>query len=252
MTGENPLYKAENSYIAEYKLVVKFMFIFLFSIISIYSFSQADKYTEARMDMVKNQISARGVTDNEVLAAMRKVPRHLFVLPGYEADAYGDYPLPINHGQTISQPYIVAYMTEIAKPGKKKRTLEIGTGSGYQAAVLAEIADTVYTIELIKALSDEALDRLRKLGYANIIGKAGDGYIGWVEHAPYDIILVTAAAPEIPQPLIDQLSENGRLVIPVGESNSVQELMLVVKKKGKVEKKRLAPVRFVPLVKEKK
>jgi protein-L-isoaspartate(D-aspartate) O-methyltransferase len=183
---------------------------------------------------------------------MRKVPRHLFVLPGYEKDAYGDYPLPINHGQTISQPYIVAYMTEISKPAKKKKTLEIGTGSGYQAAVLAEITDTVYTIELIKALSEEAMARLRKLGYDNIIGKAGDGYIGWAEHAPYDIIIVTAAAPEIPQPLVDQLSENGRLVIPVGESNAVQELMLIVKKKGKIEKKLLAPVRFVPLVKEKK
>jgi protein-L-isoaspartate(D-aspartate) O-methyltransferase len=252
MDAENISYTANISYIAEYKQVMKLMFIILFSIMLIYSFPQADKYMEARMDMVKNQISARGVTDSEVLAAMRKVPRHLFVLPGYEADAYGDYPLPINHGQTISQPYIVAYMTEIAKPGKKKKTLEIGTGSGYQAAVLAEIADTVYTIELIKALSDEALARLRKLGYTNVIGKAGDGYIGWAEHAPYDIIIVTAAAPEIPQALVDQLSENGRLVIPVGESNAVQELILVVKKKGKVETKRLAPVRFVPLVKEKK
>lgn len=202
--------------------------------------------------MVKNQISARGVVDNDVLEAMRKVPRHLFVLPGYENDAYGDYPLPINHGQTISQPYIVAYMTEVSRPGKNKKTLEIGTGSGYQAAVLAEIADTVYTIELIKALSDEAMARLRKLGYNNVIGKAGDGYLGWAEHAPYDIIIVTAAAPEIPQPLIDQLSENGRLVIPVGESNSVQELMLVIKKKDRIEKRNLAPVRFVPLIKEKK
>jgi len=252
MDTKNISYTANISYIAEYKQVMKLMFIILFSIMSLYSFPQADKYMEARMDMVKNQISARGVTDSEVLAAMRKVPRHLFVLPGYEADAYGDYPLPINHGQTISQPYIVAYMTEIAKPGKKKKTLEIGTGSGYQAAVLAEITDTVYTIELIKALSDEALARLRKLGYTNVIGKAGDGYIGWAEYAPYDIIIVTAAAPEIPQALVDQLSENGRLVIPVGESNAMQELMLVVKKKGKVETKSLAPVRFVPLVKEKK
>lgn len=251
MDPEINLYKTKISFI-ENKRVVKLMFVFLILILPVYSFSQADKYMEQRMDMVKTQISARGVSDSEVLAAMRKVPRHLFVLPGYESDAYGDYPLPINHGQTISQPYIVAYMTEIAKPAKKKKTLEIGTGSGYQAAVLAEIADTVYTIELIKALSDEALERLRRLGYANVIGKAGDGYIGWAEHAPYDIIIVTAAAPEIPQALIDQLSENGRLVIPVGESNAVQELMLIVKKKGKVETKRLAPVRFVPLVKEKK
>jgi protein-L-isoaspartate(D-aspartate) O-methyltransferase len=216
------------------------------------AFLQNDKYLQERTDMVKNQISARGVVDNDVLEAMRKVPRHLFVLPGYENDAYGDYPLPINHGQTISQPYIVAYMTEVSRPGKNKKTLEIGTGSGYQAAVLAEIADTVYTIELIKALSDEAMARLRKLGYNNVIGKAGDGYLGWAEHAPYDIIIVTAAAPEIPQPLIDQLSENGRLVIPVGESNSVQELMLVIKKKDRIEKRNLAPVRFVPLIKEKK
>ncbi|MCX6320474.1 MAG: protein-L-isoaspartate(D-aspartate) O-methyltransferase, partial [Bacteroidia bacterium] len=211
-----------------------------------YVFPQVDKYIAARNNMVKIQITDRGITNAATIKALRKVPRHLFVPKEYENDAYGDYPLPIGYGQTISQPYIVAYMTEIARPTEKKKALEIGTGSGYQAAVLAEIVDTVYTIEIIPELASESASRFEKLGYKNIIGKSGDGYNGWPEHAPFDIIIVTAAAKEIPKPLIDQLAENGRLVIPVGEPGTVQELLLLVKKNGKIEKSRLTFVRFVP------
>ncbi len=196
--------------------------------------------------MVRNQIMDRGVTNNAVLSALSKVPRHLFVPKDYADEAYNDYPLPIGYGQTISQPYIVAYMTEVLKPGRKMKALEIGTGSGYQAAVLAEIVDKVYTIEIVPELAKESSERLKKLEYKNIICKYGDGYKGWSEFAPYDLIVVTAAAETIPQPLIDQLAENGRLVIPVGKPSAVQELILLVKKNGKIEKKRLTFVRFVP------
>ena len=209
-------------------------------------FPQADKYSAARDNMVKIQIVARGVTNAATLKAMRKVPRHLFVPERSVEDAYGDYPISIGYGQTISQPYIVAYMTEVIRPTFKKKALEIGTGSGYQAAVLAEIVDTVYTIEIIPELAEESAARFKSLGYDNIVGKAGDGYHGWAEHAPFDIIIVTAAANEIPEPLIDQLAENGRLVIPVGKSGAIQELILLVKRNGKIEKSRLTFVRFVP------
>ena len=207
---------------------------------------QVDKYAAVRNKMVDDQIKARGVTDPEVLSAIRKVPRHLFVSDDYGEDAYGDFPLPISHGQTISQPYIVAYMTEVARPSKKKKALEIGTGSGYQAAVLAEIVDSVFTIEIVDDLAREASSILKKLGYKNIYSMAGDGYNGWAEHAPFDIILVTAAADKIPEPLIEQLAEGGRLVIPVGKPGATQELKLVTKKRGKVEISNLIYVRFVP------
>ncbi len=216
-----------------------------------YIFHQPDRYVTARNNMVKNQIEEREITNTATIEAMKKVPRHLFVPKEYENDAYGDYPLPIGYGQTISQPYIVAYMTEVVKPNTKKRALEIGTGSGYQAAVLAEIVDTVYTIEIIPELAAESAERFTKLGYKNIIGKSGDGYNGWPKHAPFDIIIVTAAADEIPKPLIDQLAENGRLVIPVGEQGAIQELILIVKKNGKIEKSRLISVRFVPFKRSK-
>ena len=207
---------------------------------------QADRYNTARKNMVRTQITARGITDRGTIESLERVPRHLFVPVEYEADSYGDYPLPIGYGQTISQPYIVAYMTEAVKPSGKKKALEIGTGSGYQSAVLANLVDTVYTIEIIEALADEAKARFRKLGYKNIIAKSGDGYIGWIEHAPFDIIVVTAAAEIIPKPLIEQLAENGRMVIPVGSQAGAQELKLVVKKNGKVDIQDLLPVRFVP------
>lgn len=205
-----------------------------------------DRYAVAREKMVNQQIISRGVSDQSTLQAMRKVPRHLFVPKEYESEAYDDNPLPIGYGQTISQPYIVAYMTEVAEPDSSKTVLEIGTGSGYQAAVLAETAKSVYSIEIVPELAIESAERLKKLGYKNITVKYGDGYRGWREFSPFDIIIVTAAAEQIPQPLIDQLAENGRLVIPVGTPLAVQELILLIKKDGKIEKRRLAFVRFVP------
>lgn len=208
--------------------------------------SQVDKYEPARIRMVKTQIMDRGLSNTAVLDAMKKVPRHLFIPKEYESEAYNDYPLPIGYGQTISQPYIVAYMTDIVRPTSRKKALEIGTGSGYQAAVLAEIVEKVYTIEIVPELAKEASERLKKYGYKNVECKFGDGYKGWPEHAPFDIIIVTAAADHIPQPLIDQLAENGRLVIPVGAPSAVQELILVTKRNGKPEQKRLTFVRFVP------
>ncbi len=207
---------------------------------------QADKYEAMRQRMVRTQIMERGIDNPAVLGAMKKVPRHLFVTREYQDEAYNDYPLPIGYNQTISQPYIVAYMTDVLRPGSKMKALEVGTGSGYQAAVLAEIVDKVYTIEIVPELASESAERLKNLGYKNITCKFGDGYQGWKEYAPFDLIIVTAAAETIPQPLIDQLAENGRLVIPVGKPNAVQELQLVVKRKGKTETKRLTFVRFVP------
>jgi len=207
---------------------------------------QSDRYEILRQKMVKSQIEDRGITNSAVLNAMRKVPRHLFIPKEYQSDAYNDYPVPIGYGQTISQPFIVAYMTDVLRPGKKMKALEIGTGSGYQAAVLAEIVDTVYSIEIVPELAVESADRLKKLGYKNVICRYGDGYQGWKEHAPFDVIIVTAAAEAIPQPLIDQLAENGKLVIPVGAPSAVQELILVTKRSGKTITKRLTFVRFVP------
>lgn len=206
-----------------------------------------DPYQAERNKMVSSQIIARGISDYATLQAMRKVPRHLFVPPSVAGQAYNDWPLPIGYNQTISQPFIVAYMTELSRPAKNKRALEIGTGSGYQAAVLAEIVDSVYTIEIVPGLARESAARLKVLGYENIIVRQGDGYKGWPEHAPFDIIIVTAAADHIPQPLKDQLAEGGRLVMPVGNPATVQELIVLTKRKGRMTEQRLEPVRFVPL-----
>lgn len=225
---------------------VKYYLIILFFAMEGLMLTQDDRYASVREKMVKQQIVSRGVTDAATLKAMRKVPRHLFVPKEYESEAYDDNPLPIGYAQTISQPFIVAYMTEVVKPAVNKKALEIGTGSGYQAAILAEIVDKVYTIEIVPELARESEERLKKFGYKNIICKHGDGYKGWPEYAPFDIIIVTAAPDKIPQPLIDQLAENGRLVIPVGAPAAVQELILLEKKKGEIEKSRLTFVRFVP------
>jgi len=200
----------------------------------------------ARNMMVEDQIENRGITNTELLRAMRKVPRHLFVPLEYQKVAYGDFPLPIGYDQTISQPYIVAYMTDIIRLGKNKKILEIGTGSGYQTAILAELSDSVFTVEIIPGLARESSDRLKLMKYKNIFFKCGDGYNGWAEHSPFDCIIVTAAAESIPLPLIDQLAENGRMVIPVGGPYSVQDLILITKKNGRTEKRILVPVRFVP------
>lgn len=224
------------------KVVLFILFLLVFDA----SAPQTDKYAQLRNRMVEEQIANRGITDKRTLEAMKEVPRHLFVPRNMEKFAYDDSPLPIGYSQTISQPYIVALMTEIVKPGPGKKALEIGTGSGYQAAVLAQIVDSVFTIEIVPELATQSSELFRKLGYTNIVAKYGDGYKGWPEYAPFDIIIVTAAPEEIPQPLIDQLAENGRLVIPVGKSSSFQELVLVEKNAGKIKRKRITSVRFVP------
>ncbi len=199
----------------------------------------------ARERMVVEQIEARDVTDKLTLAALRKVPRHLFVTPGSAKHAYEDYPLPIGHGQTISQPYIVAFMTQALALRGGEKVLEIGTGSGYQAAVLAEIAKSVYTIEIVEPLADEARERLARLGYKNVKVRSGDGYLGWPEVAPFDAIIVTAAAPRIPEPLQQQLADGGRLVLPVGDE--YQELIVVTRRGPAFDERRVLPVRFVPM-----
>ena len=207
---------------------------------------EEDSYTNQRLRMVRYQIENRGISDNATLEAMRKVKRHLFVPKGSVNNAYDDRPLSIGYGQTISQPYIVAYMTEVLKPKSNYKVLEIGTGSGYQAAVLAEIIDSVFTIEIIRELGISAKDRLRRLGYDNVHLKIADGYYGWKEHAPFDAIVVTAASEFIPPPLIKQLKDGGKMIIPVGTPFMVQNLMLVQKDGDKITTTNLIPVRFVP------
>jgi protein-L-isoaspartate(D-aspartate) O-methyltransferase len=211
---------------------------------------QTDSFKELRENMVRTQIKARGVTDAKVLEAMGKVKRHLFVSESHIDHAYGDFPLPIGYGQTISQPYIVAFMTEVLELDKNSKVLEIGTGSGYQAAVLAEICDSVYSIEIVEELGIRARKIFDKLGYTNIKTKIGDGYEGWLERSPFDAIIVTCAPTHIPEPLKEQLAEGGRMIIPVGE-RYVQELVLLTKQKGKLKQKSVLPVRFVPMVDEK-
>lgn len=212
---------------------------------------QEDLFKEKRETMVERQIKARGIKDKAVLNAMGSVKRHLFVPPAQAAEAYADHPLPIGQGQTISQPYIVAFMTEVIKPHPQMKVLEIGTGSGYQAAVLAEIVKEVYTIEIVPEHGKAAAERLKKLGYANIQVRVGDGYQGWKEHAPYDAIVVTAGAESVPPPLLEQLKEGGRMVIPVGPQRQTQSLMLIEKRKGRAVTKHLMPVVFVPFTREK-
>ncbi|MEO0094954.1 MAG: protein-L-isoaspartate(D-aspartate) O-methyltransferase [candidate division WOR-3 bacterium] len=202
-------------------------------------------YEIARREMVEEQIIARGVNDTNVINAMLKVERHKFVPKEYEKYAYMDNPLPIGEGQTISQPYIVALMTEVLQLKGRERVLEIGTGSGYQAAILALIVKEVYTIEIIPSLANAAKQRLESLGYKNVYVKCGDGFLGWPEKAPFDGIIITCAAPRVPEPLIEQLTENGRLVMPEGDE--FQMLVLYKKINGKLEKKELIPVRFVPM-----
>lgn len=203
-------------------------------------------YSKLRENMVSLQIIRRGIKDPRVLEVMRRVKRHIFVPQAYRGFAYEDRPLPIGQGQTISQPYIVALMTELLKLTGKEKVLEIGTGSGYQAAILAELAARVYTIELIPVLAERAKKLLRDLGHKNILVKCGDGYLGWQEYAPFDAIIVTCAPDDIPQALLEQLSDGGRMVVPVG--SIYQELMLVNKEDGNIEIEGVIPVRFVPMV----
>ena len=210
-----------------------------------------NKYEKERAKMVRQQILARGITDKNTLMAMKTVPRHLFVPDKYVDYAYKDIPLPINYGQTISQPYIVACMTNLLHVGSGDTVLEIGTGSGYQAAVLSRIAAQVYTIEIIKELGLSAKARLKTMNYNNVEVKIADGYDGWKEHGPYDGIIVTAASEYIPPPLINQLKNNCSMIIPIGSPFSIQNLMLVTRKGKKIITKSLMLVRFVPLTRKK-
>ena len=204
---------------------------------------------EDRVRMVGEQIQDRGVTDQGVIGAMLAVPRHEFVPSDLRDLAYSDRPLPIGEGQTISQPYIVALMTELLELRSGDTVLEVGTGSGYQAAVASHLADSVFTIEILPGLAEQAARRLRDLGYSDVVTQQGDGYYGWPEHAPFDGIVVTAAAGHIPPPLVEQLEPGGRMVIPVGGQFQVQQLVLVEKRPdGSVTTRSLVPVRFVPLV----
>jgi protein-L-isoaspartate(D-aspartate) O-methyltransferase len=207
-----------------------------------------------RAEMIEQQILGRGVNDEQVLNAMRKIPRHEFIPQSLRSQAYEDYPVPIGHDQTISQPYIVAYMSSLLNVQSGEKVLEIGTGSGYQAAVLAEMGAEVYTIEIIEALALQAQITLARLGYnGKIKVKWGDGYLGWEEYAPYDAIIVTCAPEEIPQPLKDQLAVDGIIVIPVGEENTIQELVIVEKNSDSSFNIRpTIPVRFVPMTREKR
>ena len=207
--------------------------------------ASADSFAGAREQMVEQQIRARDVKAPAVLKAMRSVPRHRFVPVAVRHLAYADHPLPIGSGQTISQPYIVAYMTEAADVSPGDNVLEIGTGSGYQAAVLGEIAREVYTIEIIPELAESARIVLADLGYTNVHVRAGNGYLGWPEHAPFDAILVTAAPEEVPQALVDQLAVGGKMVIPVGAM--VQDMMIIERTQRGVVERRTIPVRFVPM-----
>lgn len=207
---------------------------------------QADPFEELRNRMVQTQIESRGVSDEVTLNAMRNVKRHLFVPENRQRAAYNDEPMPIGYGQTISQPFIVAYMTELLQPGPDMRVLEIGTGSGYQAAVLAEITDEVYTIEIIEELAEWGQGNLRNSGYDKVSVKHADGYHGWEEYAPFDAIIVTAASDHIPPPLIEQLKDDGIMVIPVGHPLRTQVLMKVTKQGDQIRTESLMPVRFVP------
>jgi protein-L-isoaspartate(D-aspartate) O-methyltransferase len=211
--------------------------------------AQPDPYLAARRAMVQEQIVERGVRDPRVLDAMRAVPRHLFMPDDVRPLAYHDRPARIGHGQTISQPYIVAYMTELLAPGPDSTVLEIGTGSGYQAAVLSLVAKHVYSIEIVPELAEAAAARLKDLGYGNVTVRLGDGYQGWPKEAPFDRIILTAAPPEVPQALIAQLKPGGRLVAPVGASVITQRLVLIEKdRRGRVIRRALDPVVFVPMV----
>jgi protein-L-isoaspartate(D-aspartate) O-methyltransferase len=209
-------------------------------------------FSDRMETMIANQITSRGIKDTQIIEAMRKVPRHLFVPENRRESAYDDRPLPIGEGQTISQPYIVAFMTEALDLSQDNKVLEIGTGSGYQAAILAGIVREVCTIEIIPGLGEAARERLEEMGYKNISVKIGDGYKGWPEKAPFHGVIVTCAPEKIPKLLIDQLTDSGRMVIPVGEERGIQKLVLLRKDKGMVIKKGVMDVLFVPMVKDKK
>jgi protein-L-isoaspartate(D-aspartate) O-methyltransferase len=212
-------------------------------------FGQTD-YGQLREQMVSEQLEGRNIFRAEVLDAMRNVPRHVFVPKDYRSWSYSDQPLPIGEGQTISQPYIVAYMTQELRIRPGDKVLEVGTGSGYQAAILAELAREVYTIEIVESLGKQSGQLLKNLGYDNVQVRIGDGYNGWPEAGPFDAIMVTAGAEELPQPLMEQLAEGGRMIIPIGPHGGVRQLTLITRKKGKYKSEKLMSVRFVPFVRK--
>ncbi len=230
--------------------------LFLLLILAVFSWSfcsfeeSSDTYALLRMEMVKQQLMSRDINDPEVLDAMGKVPRHLFIDPKYRNQAYQDFPLPIDERQTISQPYIVALMIQHLQLKEGERVLEIGTGSGYQAAVLACLTQEVYSIEIIKTLADKAAATLKKLGYDHVKVKWGDGHFGWEEYAPFDAIIVSCATSHVPTALMAQLKEGGRLILPLGDTQNVQTLTLIKKQKGKLYVRNILSVRFVPMTNE--
>jgi protein-L-isoaspartate(D-aspartate) O-methyltransferase len=226
---------------------VFFLSMLILSILPAYS---QDVYSKKRQIMIEKDIRGRGITDKKVLDVMGKTPRHLFVEGHLMGAAYEDHPLPIAEGQTISQPYVVALMTEALQLKPSDRVLEIGTGSGYQAAILAEIVKEVYTIEIRKGLAEKAEKRLKEMGYKNVKVKYGDGYFGWEEYALFDAIIITAAANHIPPSLIKQLKEGGRLIIPLGSTVYSQTLILAIKEKGELNLEEITSVRFVPMIGE--
>lgn len=227
------------------KIVIIILFLFLPTLLS-----ASDPFASKRKAMVERDIKGRGIKDKKVLEVMGKIPRHLFVDKSLMNQAYADHPLPIEEGQTISQPYVVALMTEALKLKPSDRVLEIGTGSGYQAAVLSEIVREVYTIEIRKILAENATNKLKTLGYNNVKVKYADGYFGWEEYAPFDSIIITAAVNHIPPPLIKQLKDGGRLIVPLGSTVYFQTLTLMTKKKGSIDVEQLGSVSFVPMVGE--
>ncbi len=224
----------------------KIFLFFLLLLFNAFCFAQKNHFAILRKQMVESQIKARGIKDIGILKVMQKVERHKFVPPPLEEYAYEDRPLPIGYGQTISQPYIVALMTQLLSPKPKDKVLEIGTGSGYQAAILAELVEKVYTIEIIPELAEVAKEKLKILGYENIFVKCGNGYLGWPEMAPFDGIIVTCSPKDVPQSLIEQLKEGGQIVIPVGKGLP-QKLLVLYKKEGKIIKKYITDVLFVPM-----
>lgn len=229
-----------------------FLLVLIFFTSSTPCAREPDDFARLREIMVQRQIMARGVKNPDVIKAMLKVPRHLFVPKTRRAYSYEDYPLSIGEGQTISQPYIVAYMTEALELSPGDKVLEIGTGSGYQAAILGELVKEVYTIEIVAKLGKRAQQTLHKLGYKNIHVKIGDGYKGWPDEAPFDAVIVTCAPEKVPRALIEQLKEGGRMIIPVGRTGGVQKLVRAVKKGGRLKTDDVMYVRFVPMVKGKK
>jgi protein-L-isoaspartate(D-aspartate) O-methyltransferase len=229
---------------------VSFVLLLVLSLNPACAAPAADGYAEQRARMVTRQLETRGIRDAATLAAMGSVPRHEFVPAARRAQAYSDGPLPIGYGQTISQPYIVAYMTELLRLKPGMRVLEIGTGSGYQAAVLGELLEEVYTLEIVHELALWGEENLRRAGYEHVRVKQGDGYFGWEEFAPFDAIVVTAAADHIPPPLIEQLRDGGRMVIPVGSPFRTQMLMLVTREGDDIRTESLLPVRFVPFTRD--